>query len=179
MRALKLTCGPPPGAQQCVHDFCVVRTSQGTEPEAMDRRRTGHWGIAFFEYMLQVPGKRFGHTVLPVAQLKNAARGDHTHGVRAVCTVRFAGAVEAGPSVGTMHHGAPFTSSFAVGGLPVESIAPADTSGLRLPPSACLKRLSRRGWIRVFHERRMMTMRMRVSAAMLWLVACACDRNCF
>ncbi|HTY48515.1 MAG TPA: DMT family protein [Steroidobacteraceae bacterium] len=28
------------------------------------------WGIAFFEYLLQVPGNRIGHTVLPVPQLK-------------------------------------------------------------------------------------------------------------
>ncbi len=28
------------------------------------------WGIAFFEYMLQVPGNRIGHEVLSVAQLK-------------------------------------------------------------------------------------------------------------
>jgi hypothetical protein len=28
------------------------------------------WGIAFFEYMLQVPANRIGHTVLSVAQLK-------------------------------------------------------------------------------------------------------------
>ena len=28
------------------------------------------WGIAFFEYMLQVPGNRIGHAVLSVAQLK-------------------------------------------------------------------------------------------------------------
>jgi uncharacterized protein (DUF486 family) len=28
------------------------------------------WGIAFFEYMLQVPGNRVGYTVLSVAQLK-------------------------------------------------------------------------------------------------------------
>jgi uncharacterized protein len=28
------------------------------------------WGIAFFEYMLQVPGNRIGHTVLTAAQLK-------------------------------------------------------------------------------------------------------------
>ena len=28
------------------------------------------WGIAFFEYMLQVPGNRIGYTVLFVAQLK-------------------------------------------------------------------------------------------------------------
>lgn len=28
------------------------------------------WGIAFFEYMLQVPGNRIGHTVLSVSQLK-------------------------------------------------------------------------------------------------------------
>ncbi|NBQ68087.1 MAG: hypothetical protein EBU46_04330 [Nitrosomonadaceae bacterium] len=28
------------------------------------------WGIAFFEYMLQVPANRIGYTVLSVAQLK-------------------------------------------------------------------------------------------------------------
>jgi uncharacterized protein (DUF486 family) len=28
------------------------------------------WGIAFFEYMLQVPGNRIGNTVLSVGQLK-------------------------------------------------------------------------------------------------------------
>jgi hypothetical protein len=28
------------------------------------------WGIAFFEYMLQVPGNRVGYTVMTVGQLK-------------------------------------------------------------------------------------------------------------
>ncbi len=28
------------------------------------------WGIAFFEYLLQVPANRIGHTVLSLAQLK-------------------------------------------------------------------------------------------------------------
>lgn len=28
------------------------------------------WGIAFFEYMLQVPGNRIGYTIMSVAQLK-------------------------------------------------------------------------------------------------------------
>lgn len=28
------------------------------------------WGIAFFEYLLQVPGNRIGYTVLSIAQLK-------------------------------------------------------------------------------------------------------------
>ncbi|MEX2126232.1 MAG: DMT family protein [Woeseia sp.] len=28
------------------------------------------WGIAFFEYMLQVPGNRVGYTVMSVGQLK-------------------------------------------------------------------------------------------------------------
>jgi hypothetical protein len=28
------------------------------------------WGIAFFEYMLQVPGNRIGYSVMSVAQLK-------------------------------------------------------------------------------------------------------------
>lgn len=28
------------------------------------------WGIALFEYLLQVPANRIGHTVLPIGQLK-------------------------------------------------------------------------------------------------------------
>jgi uncharacterized protein (DUF486 family) len=28
------------------------------------------WGIAFFEYLLQVPANRIGFTILPLAQLK-------------------------------------------------------------------------------------------------------------
>ena len=28
------------------------------------------WGIAFFEYMLQVPGNRIGHTVMDLSKLK-------------------------------------------------------------------------------------------------------------
>jgi len=28
------------------------------------------WGIALFEYLMQVPGNRIGHTVMSVAQLK-------------------------------------------------------------------------------------------------------------
>ena len=28
------------------------------------------WGIALFEYLLQVPANRIGHSVLPVGQLK-------------------------------------------------------------------------------------------------------------
>jgi len=28
------------------------------------------WGVAFFEYMLQVPANRIGHTVLTLGQLK-------------------------------------------------------------------------------------------------------------
>jgi hypothetical protein len=28
------------------------------------------WGIAFFEYMLQVPGNRIGYTVMSIGQLK-------------------------------------------------------------------------------------------------------------
>jgi uncharacterized protein len=33
------------------------------------------WGIAFFEYMLQVPGNHIGFTVLSVAQLKILQEG--------------------------------------------------------------------------------------------------------
>jgi uncharacterized protein (DUF486 family) len=35
------------------------------------------WGIAFFEYMLQVPANRIGFTVLSVAQLKYCRKSLH------------------------------------------------------------------------------------------------------
>ena len=38
--------------------------------EALWRVILASWGIAFFEYMLQVPGNRIGYGVLSVGQLK-------------------------------------------------------------------------------------------------------------
>jgi hypothetical protein len=42
------------------------------------------WGIALFEYLLQVPAKRFGFQTLSLAQLEDHAGGDHAVRVRAV-----------------------------------------------------------------------------------------------
>ena len=66
------------------------------------------WGIAFFEYLLQVPANRIGYGVLSLGQLKNLhghaaedhAGSDHAVGV---CSIRRAvheGAIEARLSVG-------------------------------------------------------------------------------
>ncbi|WP_369126310.1 DMT family protein, partial [Methylocucumis oryzae] len=39
------------------------------------------WGVAFFEYVLQVPGNRIGYTVFSIAQLKNFTRSHCVVGV--------------------------------------------------------------------------------------------------
>ena len=36
----------------------------------MDRAVAGSWGIALFEYLLQVPANRIGYTALALPQLK-------------------------------------------------------------------------------------------------------------
>ena len=38
--------------------------------QALDRRRPRRWGIALFEYLLQVPANRIGYTALSLPQLK-------------------------------------------------------------------------------------------------------------
>ena len=53
------------------------------------------WGIALFEYLLQVPANRIGHTELSIAQLKITPRSDHFIGVCAVCGFLYAGTIKA------------------------------------------------------------------------------------
>ena len=60
----------PAHLQQRLHDVCLVRPSQEHESQTLDHRRPGELGIALFEYLLQVPANRIGHTVLSVGQLK-------------------------------------------------------------------------------------------------------------
>ena len=44
---------------------CAISTSgRGTSPLCSS------WGIAFFEYMLQVPANRIGHSVMDLSKLK-------------------------------------------------------------------------------------------------------------
>ena len=42
------------------------------------------WGIAFFEYLIQVPANRIGFTQLTSPTAQDAARSYHTVGLRAV-----------------------------------------------------------------------------------------------
>ena len=49
----------------------MVRAPQEPAREAAGRRgRSSSWGIALFEYLLQVPANRIGYDVLALAQLK-------------------------------------------------------------------------------------------------------------
>ena len=57
------------------------------------------WGIALFEYLLQVPANRIGHTVMSVGQLKIPARSDHTHRIRPLLYLLSKGRSEMGLSL--------------------------------------------------------------------------------
>ncbi len=64
------------------------------------------WGIALFEYLLQVPANRIGYTQLTLPQLKMLQGSDHAHRLRAVCGLLYAKAPEAGlPLGGAVHAG--------------------------------------------------------------------------
>ena len=64
------------------------------------------WGIALFEYLLQVPANRIGYTVMSPAAAQDPAGSDHAHGVRAVRRLLHAPAAEARLPVGrALHHG--------------------------------------------------------------------------
>jgi uncharacterized protein (DUF486 family) len=62
--------GVPLVLQQCFHDVCLVRPSEESRQPPWIVAVLVSWGIAFFEYMLQVPANRIGHHVLNVGQLK-------------------------------------------------------------------------------------------------------------
>ena len=67
-----------------LHDLRLVRA-----PEELNQRpwfiaALVSWGIAFFEYMLQVPGNRIGYTVLVARPAQAPAGGHHARRVRAV-----------------------------------------------------------------------------------------------
>ena len=72
------------------------------------------WGIAFFEYLLQVPGNRIGFTVMSLPQLKIMQEVITLYGVRAVSHDIHEAAVQAGFRVGRRAAcWAPCTSCFA------------------------------------------------------------------
>jgi Putative member of DMT superfamily (DUF486) len=56
------------------------------------------WGIALFEYLLQVPANRIGYTQFSVAQLNPG--GDHSLCIRAVCGALSARTHETGLFMG-------------------------------------------------------------------------------
>src|SRR5436190_13123063 len=58
------------------------------------------WGIALFEYLLQVPANRIGYTAMSLSQLKISTRGDHTRHLRPVCRFLHATADQARLLVG-------------------------------------------------------------------------------
>jgi len=58
------------------------------------------WGIAFFEYLLQVPANRIGFTVLNVAAAEDPAGSDHAVGIHTVRHFLHEAAPEARLSVG-------------------------------------------------------------------------------
>ena len=58
------------GRVQRVHDFRVVRAFKNLNNKAWYVAAMASWGIALFEYLLQVPANRIGFTVLSLAQLK-------------------------------------------------------------------------------------------------------------
>jgi uncharacterized protein len=52
------------------NDLRLVRPSQELQWQTVVRRSHSELGIAFFEYLLQVPANRAGYTVMPLPQLK-------------------------------------------------------------------------------------------------------------
>ena len=48
------------GWQQCLHDFCLVWASQNLATSPWYIAALISWGIALFEYLLQVPANRIG-----------------------------------------------------------------------------------------------------------------------
>ena len=55
---------------QPVHDVRVVRAPEAPAGLSLVGRGLISWGIALFEYLLQVPAQPIGFTVLSLAQLK-------------------------------------------------------------------------------------------------------------
>ena len=54
-----------------LHDVRVVRAPEKpARPRRGTWRRSSSWGIALFEYLLQVPANRIGYTALTLSQLK-------------------------------------------------------------------------------------------------------------
>jgi uncharacterized protein (DUF486 family) len=57
-------------ALQRLHDVCLVRASAHLSQKPWLIAALASWGIALFEYLLQVPANRIGYTELRLGQLK-------------------------------------------------------------------------------------------------------------
>ena len=56
---------------KCVHDVCLVRAHlRNLSGRPWYIAAVASWGIALFEYLLQVPANRLGYTTMSLAQLK-------------------------------------------------------------------------------------------------------------
>jgi uncharacterized protein (DUF486 family) len=66
---------------------------------------TASWGIALFEYLLQVPANRIGYTALSLGQLKIMQEIITLAVFVPFCHVLYGSAAEAGLSVGGAVHG--------------------------------------------------------------------------
>ena len=55
---------------QRFYGFCLVCTSEKSDRQEVVHRSFYKLGIAFFEYMIQVPAIRVGYTEPPLSQLK-------------------------------------------------------------------------------------------------------------
>ena len=88
-------------AEQRVHDLCLVRASQGTQPQALDRGGAGELGHRAVRVSVSgagQPDRLHGAFGRPA---EAAAGSHHPFGLRAVCAVLSARTAEAGLSVGS------------------------------------------------------------------------------
>jgi uncharacterized protein (DUF486 family) len=65
-----LVAAPAAGRVEPVHDLRLVCASAQHAGPRLVGGRLASWGIALFEYLLQVPANRIGYTVLSLGQLK-------------------------------------------------------------------------------------------------------------
>lgn len=66
----RLVGGVVAGVLERFHDVCLVRTPEKSVGSSAVDGHCGQLGIAFFEYLLQVPANRIGFQTLSLGQLK-------------------------------------------------------------------------------------------------------------
>ena len=71
-------------AVERLHDVRLVRHLKNLHDSPWYVAALVSWGIALFEYLLQVPANRIGYTALSLGAAQDHAGGDHAGRVRAV-----------------------------------------------------------------------------------------------